>query len=192
MLDVGANIGITCAITKRRRPDINLVAFEPLPQNLKIIDRIRLIYSINKLQVQAVALGDTEGHVSLAIPRVDGLPATGLAHVISDEFKNPDVERHPFETVDVNIRTLDSFSFGRVDAIKVDVEDHEFHVLNGAKRLLSSFKPIVFCELWGTANRPRTINLMTSLGYSVTQKGDIDFLFVHQEKSAPPGKASMA
>lgn len=186
MLDVGANIGITCAITKRRRPDINLIAFEPVPQNLKIIRRIQTLYSIRKLQIHAMALGDTEGRVSLAIPAVDGLPATGLTHVISAEFNNPDVERHPFKVVDVSIRTLDSFQFERIDAIKVDVEDHEFHVLNGAKRILNSFRPVVFCELWDTANRPRTIALMRSLGYSVTQKGDIDFLFIHREKSLCP------
>lgn len=87
------------------------------------------------------------------------------------------MERHPFTRIDVSMRTLDSFSFERVDAIKVDVEDHEYHVLNGARWLLQAFRPIVFCELWGTANRPRTIEFMTSLGYSVTQKGDIDFLF---------------
>jgi FkbM family methyltransferase len=177
LLDVGANIGITCAIARRRRPDLNLIAFEPIPLNLKILRRVQTLYSIKRMEVHSVAIGDSEGTVSFAVPRVEGMPATALSHLISEEFQNPEVEQHPFETLSVPMRTLDSFCFDKVDSIKIDVEDHEYHALHGASGLLRKFHPVVFCELWGTANRPRTIEFMRSLGYSVIQYGDIDFLF---------------
>jgi FkbM family methyltransferase len=178
MLDVGANMGVTCAIAKRNRPDINLIAFEPVPQNLTILHRIQSIYSVRKMTIHPFAIGDSEGVISIAVPSANGVPITGLSHVISSEFKNQDVERHPFAKVDVSMRTLDSLSLERVDAIKIDVEDYEYHVVNGAKQLLQTFQPIVFCELWDTPNRRKTIDFMTSMGYSVTQKGIIDFLFI--------------
>lgn len=178
LLDIGANIGISCAVASRVRPDVSLVAFEPLFQNVRILMRIKRLYRFN-LQLMPVALGDTEGSVSFAVPEVGGVPATGLSHIVSDEYKNPDVEQHPFSTVKVGITTLDSMCvrLPKVDAIKIDVEDHEFHVLNGGKNLLMKHRPIVFCELWDTPNRPKALALMQSLGYSVEQKGDIDFLF---------------
>ncbi|MGA2047250.1 MAG: FkbM family methyltransferase [Terracidiphilus sp.] len=177
MLDVGANLGITCAIAKRQRPDLNLIAFEPVPQNVRILRRIQSLYSIKKLELHAVAIGDEEGTVQFAVPTKGGVPATALSHLISDEFKNPDVTMLPFARLEVKMQTLDSFGFGPVDAIKIDVEDHEFHALKGAQLLLAKFRPVVLCELWGTANRPRTIELMTSLGYVASQLGEIDFLF---------------
>ena len=192
LLDVGANIGITCAIAKRRRPDINMIAFEPVPHNVKVLHRVKSIYSIKNMQIQSIAIGDKEGQVSMTIPMIDGLIKTGLSHVVSEEFSNPTVKNLPsFKTVDVGIRALDSFSFERVDAIKIDVEGHEYQVLNGARQLLLLFRPLVFCEMWSSSNRAQTIELMDSLGYSVTSKGAEDFLFTPQSM-AEPSRASIS
>ncbi|HTF71636.1 MAG TPA: FkbM family methyltransferase [Edaphobacter sp.] len=178
ILDVGANVGITCGIAGKRRPDLHLIAFEPVPLNIKILHRIRSLYSMKDMEVHPVAVGDHEGTVTIAIPRIEGREGLALCHVVSDEFSNPDVERYPFATIDVKMRTLDSFQFQCVDAIKIDVEDHEYHVLNGAKTLLERFHPIVFCELWDTPNRTKTIDLMGSLGYSIAfSDGGMGFIF---------------
>jgi hypothetical protein len=84
----------------------------------------------------------------------------------------------PSTMIEVPVQTLDSFSLGRVDGIKIDVEDHEYHVLNGARRLIERHRPIILSELWETENRTRTLELMRSLDYSSTQKSDISFLFL--------------
>ncbi|WP_158785955.1 FkbM family methyltransferase [Granulicella sp. L46] len=178
MLDVGANIGITCGIAGKRRPDLHLIAFEPVPLNIKVLQRIRSLYSMKTMEVHPVAVGDHEGIVTIAIPKIDGREGLALCHVVSDEFNNPDVERYPFATVDVRICTLDSFQFGRVHAIKIDVEDHEYHVLQGARAMLERFHPIVFCELWDTPNRVKSIDLMSSFGYSIAFRDEMGFIFV--------------
>jgi FkbM family methyltransferase len=177
MLDVGANFGINCAIAKRNRPGVQLIAFEPVPQNVRVLRRIKLLYSMKRLEIHPVAVGDHDRTVSIAVPTMEGRALAALCHVVSDEFKNPEVERYPYTSVDVRMLSLDSFRFEHVDAIKIDVEDHEYHVLNGARQLLRTFRPIVFCELWDTPNRTRSIDLMTSLGYSVIRKREFDFLF---------------
>ncbi len=58
----------------------------------------------------------------MTIPMIDGLIKTeGSVMSSTEEFSNPTVKNLPsFKTVDVGIRALDSFSFERVDAIKVD------------------------------------------------------------------------
>jgi len=179
LLDVGANVGITCGIARRIRPDLQLIAFEPIPLNVKILHKIRFLYSIKNMQVYPVALGDHEGAVTMAIPRIHGREGLALSHVVSDEFMSPEVEQYPYDLIEVTMRTLDSFRFQRIDGIKIDAEDHEYHVLNGAKELLKKFRPVVFCELWETPNRTKSIDLMKSLGYSIAVQDDgMGFIFV--------------
>lgn len=184
MLDVGANAGVTCAITKRNRPDIRIIAFEPIPQNLTALRRVKRFCHIEQMDIQPFAVSDYIGTAQFAIPKLGGVPATGLSHALSSDFANPDVEKLPFETVSVDVRTLDFFAYPRVNAIKVDVENHEYHVLKGAERLLSHSHPVVLCELWDTGNRPQTIELMDGLGYITRQLSEIDFLFLPRNSEA--------
>ena len=53
----------------------------------------------------------------------------------------------------------------RVTGVKIDVEDYESEVIEGARRLLTTHRPLVYCELWLTPNRDRTVALMGDLGY---------------------------
>jgi FkbM family methyltransferase len=48
----------------------------------------------------------------------------------------------------VEVATLDSQQFGRLDLLKIDVEGHEFEVLTGARRCLVEFQPWVWCEFF--------------------------------------------
>lgn len=178
LLDVGANIGITCAIAKRERPDLRILAFEPVAQNLKVLRRIRKLYSIRNMQIFPCAIGDRRGSASMTIPMTAGVVDPGRSHLLWDEYRNEEVE-HLLEwrTVEVPVRPLDSFDCGPIDAIKIDVEGHEFQVLTGAKALLTSSRPLVFCEIWESSNRERTLDFMSSLGFSITRMGQDDFLF---------------
>jgi hypothetical protein len=120
--------------------------------------------------------------------RKDGRPASALCHVISDEFHNEAVERLKFTTAEDSVRSLDSYQFEQVDAMKIDVEDHEFHVLNGARQLLERFRPLIYCELWGSPNRNRCISFIESMKYDVQQLAEVDFLFTpraQDENSLP-------
>lgn len=180
MLDVGAsNVEITCGIAARHRPDLRLIAFEPVPLNVKVLTRIRRLCRIKSMDIHSVAVGDAQCSIAIAIPSINGRTAHNLCHVISEEFSNPDVERLPFTTVEVPMRSLDSFEFDRVDAIKIDVEDHEYHVLKGAQALFRQFRPVVFCELWDTPNRAKSMQFMQSLGYSIVRHDELGFIFTH-------------
>lgn len=177
LLDVGANVGITCGITSRKRPDLQIIAFEPVPQNLRVLRRIKSILSIANATICPVAIGDQDGSISFTIPIIDGRPGVSLCHVVSNKFQNAEHACHKTVTADVEMRTLDSYHFDRVDAIKIDVEDHEFHVLNGARSLIERFHPVICCELWDSPNRTHTFALMRELGYECHSLSSADFLF---------------
>jgi len=47
----------------------------------------------------------------------------------------------------IEIRTLDSFQFPRVDFIKIDVQGYEKYVLEGAKNTITTYKPMIIIEM---------------------------------------------
>jgi FkbM family methyltransferase len=172
LLDVGANVGITCVITKKERPDLHVSAFEPLPPNLAVLRRMQKLYSLQNIQIFPVALGETDSETYIEAPLIDGIPSTGLSRVSSARSDDSMSFR-------VAIKTLDSFKPEYVDAIKIDAENYEYHVLRGAQHILALHHPLVLCELMDNQNRTDTIHLMKSFGYAFQQLGEIDFLFTH-------------
>ena len=53
-----------------------------------------------------------------------------------------------------------------VSGIKIDVENYEFNVLEGARKLLIKHEPIIYAELWENQNRIDCIKLLTEIGYT--------------------------
>ena len=53
----------------------------------------------------------------------------------------------------------------RVSAIKIDVENYEYFVLDGARNLITKHKPIVYAELWENENREKCFALFNNLSY---------------------------
>lgn len=184
LLDVGANLGITLAMAKRERPDLRLIALEPIPRNLKILRRVQSLYAIRNLQIFAVAAGDQEARVEMQVPMTNGLMDTARSRIVPEQSRSAEQrDSAVFQTIEVNLRPLDAFHFERVDAIKVDVEGHEYQVFCGARDLLLAHRPLVFCEIWSTSGPQRTMELMRSLRYSSMPLGDENFLFFPDEKA---------
>jgi hypothetical protein len=53
----------------------------------------------------------------------------------------------------------------RISGIKIDVENFEFFVLDGAKQLIAKNRPVVYAELWENENREKCFELFNSLNY---------------------------
>jgi hypothetical protein len=69
----------------------------------------------------------------------------------------------------VDVRTLDSYELQRLDLIKVDVEGHEFSVLEGARQTIERCRPSIIVEVEevhnpGSLSRVRAF--LESRGYS--------------------------
>ena len=55
----------------------------------------------------------------------------------------------------------------RITAIKLDVENFEFFVLDGGRETIAKNRPIVYCELWENENRLKCFDLMQEYRYEV-------------------------
>lgn len=168
LIDVGANLGILSVHMCRLHPHQQVLAFEPMQKNRRVLERIKETYKIQNLAVFAMALGDAKGSLNMAMPTLQGVKKQGLSHVISADMPaglNDEVERVPVETMDDFL--ADHFSDVPVAAIKLDVENFESTVIKGAMATIRRWKPWIVAELWDAENRRRVFDFLLPLGYTV-------------------------
>lgn len=92
------------------------------------------------MTINHVALGASEGDVTLRIPRGQpGRSTIEAANALTDVRGKVDECR-------VALRTLDSFGLQDVSFVKIDVEGAEVGVLRGGTETLRRERPIVFVE----------------------------------------------
>lgn len=132
-LDIGSNIGVYTYFFSNKFCYVD--SFEPLEE---VTARINELDREN-IEIHNIALSNCESNLTFYIPIVDEKPITSRASL---EPQEP-----PFEERRVKVRTLDSFDFSDVDLIKIDVEGHEYSVLEGAVLTLQRCRPILLIEI---------------------------------------------
>ena len=168
VLDIGANIGIMTVHLGRRLPQARVLAFEPMPANAKALRSIINFFKLKNVEVFETALGNYNGEAEMVMPLVDSLPMQGLSHVIHESI--PDL--NDGTKVRTTIKRLDSLEVLSenglsLKAIKIDVENFEYYVLEGAENLIGKHHPIIYAELWENENRSRCFKFLQALNYKI-------------------------
>jgi hypothetical protein len=87
----------------------------------------------------------------------------GLSHVKHETI----TEWNEGEIVQVPMKKLDEILHNEaISAIKMDVENFEYFVLQGGIELIKKNKPIIYTELWANSNRKHCIEMLEQLGYT--------------------------
>ena len=143
IIDAGANIGLytTLGAKSMKSNKGKVFAFEPIPDNIKLLkDNIKL-NSLNALvSVVTDALGEDNRTLQLHISEksvgnhsAGGLGASGYGKVL-----------------EVQQTSIDAFkkkkSIKKVDLIKIDVEGYDGYVLKGALKTIASDHPALMVE----------------------------------------------
>lgn len=158
-LDVGASTGVYAYHLGRLARYV--YAFEPIPEDAERIRRLR----VKNVAVENVALSSREGQTKLRIPLVSSRGEDkGMAslepRVVADERLS--------RTIDVPLRRLDDYEFKNVSFIKIDVEGHEEHVLDGGRKTIARDRPCLLIEIEERHN-PGGLNRidkrLSALGY---------------------------
>jgi FkbM family methyltransferase len=168
ILDIGANIGIMSVWLGRNRPQAEILAFEPIPHNIKALKKVLAHYKLKNVQVIEKALGNNNGEVEMVMPVLDEVKMQGLSHVIHEsitDFNQGSTYKTPITRLD-DCEALQNGG-AAVVAIKLDVENFEYFVLEGARQTISKFRPIIYTELWENDNREKCFDLMQDLSYKV-------------------------
>lgn len=133
-LDVGANIGATTLAVATTRPDVRVIAFEPVPSNVAFLRRNIEANRIKNCTIVETAVGDTVSQVSM-------------------EENGPWSRVLPYHhaALSVPIISLDEYCSSKligdhIDLIKIDVGGYEPNVLAGAVKVMLHSRPTIFME----------------------------------------------
>lgn len=171
VLDVGANAGVVTLLAAALvGPGGRVHAFEPSPR-----DRSRLTANVDasgltNVSVHAEALGRETGK---AVLRVSSAERPGH-NTIGGFAYTADAST---ESAEVELTTLDDFAsargLARLDLVKIDVEGSETAVLEGGRRTLERFRPVIITEAYDPSLRqlgtsaPELLDLLRTLGYEL-------------------------
>lgn len=162
VLDIGANLGLMAYYLAKNN---TVFAFEPMPDNIKTIEKVKRKFSLSKLNLLPYALGNETKTIQLILPEVDGVKKQGLSHVVDEkmtQFNHGII----FVAKCYRLDEVSELKNCKIDAIKIDVENFEYEVFLGADEILKRDKPIIYSELWDNKNRIDCFNYLESLGYT--------------------------
>ena len=152
-LDIGANFGVMGQALEHAGHEV--ISFEPQPELFKLV----LSKNVQGIKYN-VALGEAPGVGKMPKLRYDernnfGGMGVGFRSVLG--------------TIDVEIRTLDSFGFDNVGLMKIDVEGFEEKVLRGGVETILRNKPIMYIEDDRMELSRSLREFIVSLGYSIEE-----------------------
>jgi FkbM family methyltransferase len=160
VLDIGANIGLHSVFFSHVASVGRVLSFEP---DLETFDMLRdNVSGLGNVTPLNLAMSD-EGGVREFFHGRDGAYSS-----LADTKRTPIEKRTsvPCMRVDDFVAAL---RLDRVDFVKIDVEGFEHHVLRGMSRTISSFRPVIFCEIYmGVASNQRpdeTVGFLLNQGY---------------------------
>ena len=167
VLDIGANIGIMTVHLARTIKGATVYSFEPVPNNIEAFKRIIRYFKLQNVKLFEIALGNKDGEVEMVMPVINAVRMQGLSHVVHSSIP----ENNEGEHYKVPLKMLDKIAElqnlpQRISAIKIDVENFEYFVLEGARNLITTHQPVVYAELWDNENRKQCFTLFKNLHYS--------------------------
>lgn len=133
--DIGANIGVwSILLSEAVGPTGHVLAFEPSPDNVKLLESNLVRNGCTNVRVVVAAIGPTSGTGSLEIS------TAGATHRLAPQGGTGDIS--------VDVMSLDSFVEANqleVDAIKIDIEGFEPAAFEGMHRVLAR-RPLLLTE----------------------------------------------
>lgn len=137
-LDIGANIGyFSCLMGRLAGPSGKVLAVEPEPRNLDLLNQNLKLNGIENVAVRACALGAQPGSARLGLYK----PSNRGRHSIVDAEARTSIEV-PVRTLD-EIVSASSLQNATWALMKMDVEGYEGFVLQGARETLPRVETLV-------------------------------------------------
>ena len=156
VFDIGAHAGFYSLLASVLvGPGGRVVAFEPLPRNIKFLMEHLRLNRVHNVQVVEAAVADVDG----VAPFDTGI-GSSFGHLANQG------------QLEVRTVTLDSMiDRGRIPAphvIKIDVEGAEYRLLTGAANTLNEHHPVLFLATHGKDQHGDCLGLLHECGYVIT------------------------
>jgi len=161
--DVGANVGLYTWEVSKICPHRKTLAFEPDPENIKLLQKTHSAANLQNLEICNYALSNQNGEVLFFQDCL--ISATGC---VAGKDK-PWIEQYlnsSANEIRVKTNTLDSVvsDDNNPSLIKIDVEGHEVEVLEGGSNTLTEAYPLLIIESF-PPKQHTVLSLLQELGY---------------------------
>ena len=166
VLDIGANIGIMTSQLGKKLRNGKVYAFEPIPYNIHALKRVIHNLKLNNVVLFEYALGNENRENQMVLPVIESVKMQGLAHIVDKNIAGYGTGE-TFTVTQKRLDDIETLQCVKIDAVKIDVENFEYQVFLGARKLIEKNRPVIYCELWDNENRYRCFDLMKTLGYSI-------------------------
>ena len=145
--DIGANLGFFSLLAASSAgPHGRVYALEPVPMNAAIVRRNAALNGFANITVLECAASSTSGSTRLQ------LIADLSWSMLDRSWRHPQTR----SVIDVEAVSIDDLvAAGRAsppDVVKLDVEGAELEVIAGMRATIARHRPIIICELHGTAS----------------------------------------
>ena len=129
-LDVGANIGLhTLTMSELVGTPGQVIAFEPEAHNFRLLEENLKLNGITNVVLQQCAVSDQEGVCQIGLSPIN----YGDHRVSTGAPLSWQTQSVRMTTIDASVAPLPD---NAIRLIKIDVQGHELHVLNGMKQTL--------------------------------------------------------
>jgi FkbM family methyltransferase len=159
LVDGGAHIGLYAVPLSRSFEHVE--AFEPVQENFRCL-------RMNTAARRNILLHERALSAHSAPLRMTGKPKSSISWHVTENSS---------QYVEIQAVTIDSFGWDDVDAIKLDVEGHEFEALAGAHETIRRCKPVILIEEKHDPNA-RASKFLSDLGMKPKWKSKNDLLWI--------------
>lgn len=166
VIDIGANIGyLTMVIASLVQESGLVIAIEPNPENVKLLESTRRLNGFNQVQVIQVAAGRQTGILALNVSHSNGM--TG--ELPGDVEAILGARLVPCLPLDILVP-----KDRRIGLIKIDIEGAEYNALLGLAETLARWHPVIVSEfspgsLPGISGctGPEYLRFLIGMGYQI-------------------------
>lgn len=170
-IDVGVNLGQTLLKVKSIKPNIEYIGIEPSPTCVNYVNALVKANNIHKTNFICAGLSDKIDIDVLEGFSQEDTRSTMKSGTISGTGK---VIKTFIPTITLNqLSDVCNFKDKQI-IIKIDVERFEYNVIKGGKQVISTFQPVMVCEVLPDLDKIDYINenaklysLLVDLGYSI-------------------------
>lgn len=160
MVDVGANVGLISVPMSKKFNKV--IAFECVPDTFECLS-YNLQTFTNNTEAHNFAVSNAAGTVDVAIPKQSGTMVSSGWASISKERQDAFNEK---DYIQVQSITIDELNLDCLDFLKIDVEQAEMMVIQGALETIQKFKPVIEFENKRRENQ-KVIELLNTIDYSI-------------------------
>jgi len=199
ILDIGANTGVFSILSSVNNPKARIIAVEPIDVNFSILQQNINKNKITNIAAIKVAISNTDGIAKMFMLK-DSL--NYMTSINLNRYDDAPEVKQKREVVEVEIPMISfptlqhKYNLDKLDLVKIDVEEHEYEVLQSMYPLIQKTLPNILVEIIGVERAKDIDALLAPLEYKIiaiyeTQPSKIvtnvwdnshhNFLFCNQE-----------